>query len=233
MSTWNKITLYKFQQVNAINDRKDMHELDKLLFSICAVFNMTEHQLDNAGVKKAAKLTKKIKAIFDAPFAPGAAPRIGRYIPNYDPASFTFGQYIELCFYLSDNPVQNIHFVLASISRHLLRTHKTDDHSKKANYFLHQPMETVMGSYNLLVRRLEAFNKEYTSFFGLDGETHGNVQVDVFNKRYGWINAASQVAEYERIPLDDAYGLPIRQALNDLAYLKAKSKYEMAQLKKT
>lgn len=233
MSIWNKITLYKFQQVNAINDRKDMPELDKLLFSICAVFNMTEYQLDNAGVKKAAKLTKKIKAIFDAPFAPGAVTRIGRYVPNYDPASFTFGQYIELCFYLSETPVQNIHYVLASISRHLFRKHKADNHSKKARYFLHQPMETVMGSYNLLVERFKAFNKGYSSLFGLDAETHGNAQGDVFNKRYGWIYAASQVAEYERIPLDDAYGLPIRQALNDLAYLKAKSKYEIAQLKKT
>jgi capsule polysaccharide export protein KpsE/RkpR len=42
-----------------------------------------------------------------------------------------------------------------------------------------------------------------------------------FNKRYGWIYAASQVAEYERITLDQAFALPIRQAFNDLAVFKS------------
>ena len=77
------------------------------------------------------------------------------------------------------------------------------------------------------------FNKLYSNLFGLDPNTHnGDAQADGFNKRYGWIYSASQVAEYERITLDEAYGLPVCQAFNDLAYLKAKSSYEAEQIKR-
>lgn len=230
--SWNKITLYKFQQVTAINEKTDMPELDKLLFSICAVFDMTEYQLNNAGIKKAGKLSKKIEKIFSTPPAMKVNKRIGRYLLNYDPAGMTFGQYIELCFYLSGNAVQNIHLVLASISRTWCLKHRTADHRNKSAYFLRQPIERLLGSFTAFVESFRAFNNENKGLFGLDQETQGDVQGDFFNRRYGWIYAASQVAEYERITLDAAYGLPVRQAFNDLAYLKAKSKYELEQIKR-
>lgn len=233
MSNWDKITLYKFQQVNAINARKDASDLDKTLFSICAVFNLTEHQLDNVGLRKAGKLAAITQRIFETPFVLGAASRIGRYLLNYDIGSMTFGQYIELSHYLSaPNQIQTIQFVLASIGRRRFRKHKSDGHKARADYFLLQRAELVMGSFTFLRERFKAFNKLYPNFFGLDPDTHGEVQGDAFNRRYGWIYSASQVAEYERITLDEAYGLPVTQALNDLIYLKAKHKYEAEQLKR-
>jgi len=40
------------------------------------------------------------------------------------------------------------------------------------------------------------------------------------------------VAEHERITLEEAFDLNVRQALNDLSYLKAKRQYDEQQLKK-
>jgi len=40
------------------------------------------------------------------------------------------------------------------------------------------------------------------------------------------------VAEHERITLEQAFDLNVRQALNDLSYLKAKRNYDEQQLKK-
>jgi hypothetical protein len=75
-----------------------------------------------------------------------------------------------------------------------------------------------------------ALNKEFGSLFGLDEEVHPQASRDSFmrefNTRYGWIYSASVVAEYEKISIDQTYKLPVKQALNDLVYLKAKSKYE-------
>lgn len=232
MSKWNKISLYKFQQVNAINSKEAMSDMDKLLFSICVVFDMTEYQLDNAGVNKAAKLMNNVQAIFSAPFPATASERIGPYFINYDISVITFGQFIELSFFLSLNPIQNAHYILATLSHRWLRKNKSSDHRKKADYFLTRPVGAVMGSVPVIQERFKAFTAEYKSLFGLDHEAAGDVQEDKFNKRYGWIYAASQVAEYERITLDQAYGLPIRQALNDLAFLKAKGRYEAEQVKK-
>ena len=77
------------------------------------------------------------------------------------------------------------------------------------------------------------FNKEYKNLFGIDKEVAGDVQDIEFNKRYGWIYSATQVADYEKITLDETFALPVRRAFNALAYLKAKGKYDYDQLRKS
>lgn len=231
MNHWNKISLAKFQQIEAVKARRDIDEVDKVLFTTCIIFNLTEHQLNNAGVKKANKLISKVSKIFETEFKPEAKKRIGKYFINYDPSAMTFGQYVELSFFLN-SPVQNAHYILASISNTLFRKNNSAHHRRKSEYFLHQPITKVTGSVTQIIENFKAFNKEYSVLFGLEKDVTGDVQQDPFNKRYGWTYSAEEVAKYERITLDQAYALPVRQALNDLAYLKAKSKYEAEQLKK-
>lgn len=232
MSSWDKISLYKFQQIDKINATGGMSDLDKVLFSTCVVFDMTEYQLDNAGVRKADKLTKKVGKIFSARVDHHPRRRIGWWFLSYDVSNMSFGQFIELAYFLQQNPVQHAHFILASISHAWKRSNRSRDHRKKANYFLQRPISEIMGCIALIQDRFKEFTAEYKSLVGLDRESMGDVQEDKFNKRYGWIYSASRVAEYERITLDQAMGLPIRQALNDLAYLKAKASYEAEQFKK-
>lgn len=229
---WNKITLGKFQQIEEINSRQ-IPDIDRVLFSACIVFDMTEYQMDNADPKKVVKLMGRMQSIFETPINAKVFNKIGRYFINYDIPKMTFGQYIELAFFLSNNPIQNAHYIMATIGNQWLRKHTARDHRKKASYFLDQPIEKVMGALKMISGTFMEFNKEYKSLFGVDKEVSGDVQEDVFNKRYGWIYSASQVAEYERITNDEAFALPVRQALNDLAYLKAKGKYEAEQLRKS
>ena len=228
---WDKITLYKFQQVEAINS-KEMDELDKMLFTICMVFDYTEYQLDNLPLKKESKLTNKITKIFSSDFKEKIYKRIGWYFIDADVSKLTFGQYIEVAFFLSNGPLLNAHYVMASISHTLFNKNNADKHREKSQYFLNQPITKIMGNLKLIIENFTAFNNEYKALFGLDKEVSGDVQEDKFNKRYGWIFSASQVAEYERINLEQAFKLPIRQALNDLSYLKAKALYESEQIKR-
>lgn len=232
MSKWKNISLFKFQQIETINASNEYDNLNKVLFSACVVFGMTEHQLDTAGIKRASKVIGKVNRIFSSEFQPITSDRIGKYILQYDVSALTFGQYIELSFFLQGG-VGKAHYSLASISRTRLGKYKTAGHWKRAEYFLSRPAEITIGCLKTLMAGFEKFNKEYKGLFGLDAEAYETeTQHDPFNKRYGWTYSASCVAEYERITLDDAFGLPVRQALNDLAYLKAKVIYEAKERKK-
>jgi hypothetical protein len=89
-----------------------------------------------------------------------------------------------------------------------------------------------MASLKEFAERFNEFIGTYNSLFGLDKDMFDQgQQVDRFNKQYGWIYSATVIAEHERITLDQAFGIPIRQAFNDLIYLKAKGRYEAEQHK--
>lgn len=232
MSKWKNISLFKFQQIETINASAEYDNLNKVLFSACVVFDMTEHQLDTAGIKKASKVIGKVNRIFSSEFQPITSDRIGKYILQYDVSALTFGQYIELSFFLQGG-VSKAHYSLASIGRTRFGKYKTAGHWRRAEYFLSRTAEITIGCLKTLMAGFEKFNKEYKGLFGLDGDTYDpEAEKDLFNKRYGWTYSASCVAEYERITLDDAFGLPVRQALNDLAYLKAKVIYEAKERKR-
>lgn len=232
--TWDNITLGKYQQIDKINSQ-EQSDIDKVLFSACALFDMTEYEMDNTDPKRVVKMMAKMQSIFETPFSPNALTKIGRYVLSYDVSKMTFGQYIELAFFLADKTkaTQYAHYIMATISRQWPRKHTARDHRKKANYFLNQPVEKAIGCVNRVVDGFNQFNDEYKSLFGVDKNVSGDVQEEEFNKRYGWIYSATQVAQHEGITLDATFALPVRQALNDLAFIKAKDRYEADQFRKT
>jgi hypothetical protein len=94
-------------------------------------------------------------------------------------------------------------------------------------------VETI-GAIKAFMTNLNRFNAEYKNLFGLDTQVNGEgASSAFFNKRYGWTYSVSQIADYERITLEEAFSLPVRQGLNDLNYLKEKGKYEAEQSKKS
>ncbi len=229
---WSLVSLFKFQQIDAINANTSLDDTDRTLFSTCVVFDLTEYQLDNMPLKKANKLIRRITKIFTTEFKTVPQKKIGKWLLNYDISKMTFGQYIEISFYLSIKPIAHAHKIMASIAHEYGMKNNAEEHEAKADFFLTQPVEKITGSLAEVIKTFKAFNDQYKDLFGLDVEVHGvEAQVNKFNKRYGWIYAASQVAEYERIPLDQAYALPVRTAMHDLTFLKAKAKYESEQIK--
>ncbi len=230
---WDKITLYKFQRIDAINQR-DIPEVDKTLFSVCEVFGLTEFQLDNMPVKKAAKLISKTEKIFLSPFNPKPVNWFGAYKVEYNPANITFGQYVELSYFLQsvkkDAPIRNGHYILASICNYPINR-LSNSHPKKAAYFLKAPIQQVIGTISKFTENFNDFNSKFTGLFGLSDDTEEEVKQDKFNVRYGWTYSASVVAEYQRIPLNDVYKMNVKEVLNALSYLKEKAAYEERILK--
>lgn len=43
---------------------------------------------------------------------------------------------------------------------------------------------------------------------------------------FGWIYNAEQIADYERIKLEEVFDLPVMQFLNGLSYLKARGQHQ-------
>ncbi|MFT3679433.1 MAG: hypothetical protein QM791_04120 [Ferruginibacter sp.] len=227
---WKDISVYKFQQIDSINN-KPIDQVDKTLFAACVLFGYTEFELDNLPLQKVAKFIDKIEKAFSSPPNPFASRMVGKYLIEYRPDKLTFGQYVELSFFFQMPVIQSCHYIVASISRLPFRKNSASDHKNKANYFATRSIEEILGCVNKFRDNFEAFNKEYGSLFGGQNEDGEPVPVDKFTRRYGWTYSASCVAEYEKITLDQAYALPIRQALNDLVYLKEKSIYEEKLLK--
>lgn len=229
---WDKITLYKFQQIDAINARQEVSDMDKVLFSVCVVFDMTEYELDNTPIGKVNKMMAKVTKIFQSPFNAEPKSRLGKYFIKYDVGAMSFGQYIELSHYLT-NSVQNAHKAMASISNKWLRENNADEHTEKANYFLTVPIGKINGCIALITKNLASLTAQYKDLFGLDTVVHAATPpADPFIKRYGWMYAASQIADYEKITLEQAYKLNVRQAFHDLTFLKARSRFEVEQTKK-
>lgn len=227
MRSWKDISLFQYQQIELVNSIPGYDEVDKVLFSVCAVYDMTEAELNAKKGKEAMRLVKRMSAVLSTPIAPAAVNRIGPYRMLYDVSSFTLGQYVELAFFFQQT-VKNAQYILASCSRRRYRKYSTDGHRQRADYFTTVPVETAIGSTQLIRKRFDALNKEFGFLFGLDDEAHAEgAKADKFNQRYGWTYSASAIAEYERITLEAAYGLPIRQAFNDLAFLKARANYEI------
>lgn len=230
---WNNISLYKFQKIEAVNQKKEMSDIDKTLFSTCIVFDMTEYQLDNLPINKVNRLAAEMTKIFAIELKPKPQKRIGKYFLSYDISSMRFGQYKELSFYLSNNYIQNAHKIMASISSAWRKKNTSDYHTERASFFLAKSIVKIIGCLSLVVEKFAAFNKEYNWLFGLDKDTHDEqAQNDFFNKRYGWFYASEQVAAYRRIELEAVDNMNIREVFNDLAYLKAKTKYEAELFKK-
>jgi len=237
---WKKITLYKYQRLEEIELRK-IDPIDKVLYSTCVVYNLTEWQLDNMNPKKATKKILRMTKILESKVNPVAKNRIGKYWINYDISKMTFGQYIEIAYFIQSGVLPSIHFILASCSHLPFTKNNPNKHSIRSEYFLHKPIEITLGSALLIINNFNEFNKKYKGLFGLksnneemDDDTIRRInkeEQDPFNRQFGWIYSATQVAEHERITLDKAFALPVTQAMNALSFLKAKGKYQERQLK--
>lgn len=232
MITWDNISLNKFQQVKQLYANDTLSDIDKVLFSVCAVFDMTEFRLNNAPVKKASSLIWSMKKLMEV--APEYKPvkKIGKHIINYDPGTITLGQYITIMFYIGNDAIANAHKILSTISNDKKGKYDPEKQAERSDFYLEQPVSKILGTLKTFIESFAAFNKSYNGLFGVSTSDAGEVESDPFHKRYGWIYSATMVADHNRFTLDEAMGTPIRVAFNDLAFLKAKAQYDEKLLKR-
>jgi hypothetical protein len=231
MNNWDNVSLAKFQQINEISNRKDLDDTDKLLLQLCAFHDMTHYELNDLGAGKVAKLGMQLARILKSVFNPSAYEMIGEYMVNYFPDEMTLGQYIEVIYFISQDMIQNAHKILASITNVKGEKNNSDHHVIKSEYFLLKSVSETMGCLVHFKNQFQKFNDRYKSLFGI-GKDSAEIESDPFFKQYGWIFSATMVADHNRISLDEAYRLPVVQAFGDLAYLKAKGKFEERQINK-
>lgn len=236
MRSWNDITLYQYQQLEVINRRTDLEQVDKSLFAICALYDMSEHQLDKLNIRKVGKLSERIDKVINSEFKPTACNRFGEYSINYDPSSMRFGQYVELASFFRhpEAVIANAHSILASISHRVGEGNRSEDHAEKSEFFLTAPVQKAIGTVNEFAERFRIFNHSYEYLFD-SAPAEDDVPRETphpFLLRFGWIYNATQIAEHERISLDDAFGISVTQALNDLVFLKERELYFKDKFKK-
>ncbi len=230
--SWDKISFKKFLQIDDLNKDATLDDYDKLLFTACIVNDLLPEQLDKMEPKKAIRLCNKIGVIFTSNFTPIAKKRVGIYKIDYDPFHYTLGQYIELHHYLTTNPTQNGHLVMASISTRMLSKHSSKYHKERSAFFNNQPVAIVLGGLKKALDAFEKFNKKYEWLFGVGTENAAQVDNDPFNRRWGWMFSARVIAQDLGIKLDQAFNLPVVEAFNSLAYLKAKAIHDEKLLKR-
>lgn len=231
MIRWQDISLYRFQYIDQTNAMTTIDDVEKVLLITCELFGLTSEELDMMPVKKVNRRIRAVMKLMNSSPVGVARKKIGPYTIEYDPSRLTLGQFVELRYFLQDH-IHMGHYILASLSRRG-KKYESEGHSIRADFFLRQSITHVIAVIKDFAENFAAFLKEYNALFGLDKEMYDQgEQSDRFNKQYGWQYSAELIADYERISLDRAYGLPIRQALNDLAYLKAKGKYEAEQQQK-
>lgn len=218
-----KLTLEKYQAIEAITADKSLSEIDKTLYCICALWDYAPEELDKEDPKKVVKMAAKLTKIFQ--FKITAPTIIGIYKIDYNINNITFGQYIDLSFFFSFDTLEKSNYIVATMAKSVVKK----SHPQKAAYFLKSHVAAVTGAMDKIRSGFMALNKEFASLFGIDEDLEHSVKdtfQQQFNKRYGWFYSAEIVAAYERISIEDCYKLPAKRVLNDLVYLKAKQKYE-------
>lgn len=222
-----KISLYKFQQIDEYMSRTDLDDQDKLFFAVCVVFDYTEYELDKTDVKKVFRMCMKVTRMLQKEMNQKSYKKIGVYEPNYDPSTYTLGQFISLSTW-SQQYISNAHKILSTITQPGIDIGNQDE---RADYFLSVPMNRTVGSIKYFMENFRAFLSKYKRSFGLDK----NADVDdshPFMTKWGWIYSATRVALHNGVSLDEAMQFNVKQAFNDLAYLKAKDSFDAEQIKR-
>lgn len=220
---WKNITVEMYQYINEINE-SDMDQIDKLLYTMSFLTGRTEEQFDKINKFQFAKLQRQLSnRIAQLHVQSKEVARIKNIRFNYDVRKITLGQFIEVQHFYKGNYINNLHLIAASFS-----TCKDYLHVERADMILKLPMLSVLYNVTKFLEVIKKLSDEYRGLFGIEDIEQEQFKplTNGFNEQYGWIYSAQKIAEFERIKLDEAYDLPIIQAFNDLAFLKAHQEYE-------
>lgn len=85
------------------------------------------------------------------------------------------------------------------------------------------------------MQTLSEFNRGYPTLYPerIDDEDDGGRitrHPHAFEKHFGWYYSATQIANENNISIDDAWEMPVAEALYVLTYLKVKRDYEREML---
>lgn len=219
------MTLEQYQICYSINSSiKD--EVERMAMIICELWNKSPDEVDNLTRKQFLKYCDKVEKIFKKGFK---KPFYSLYRFETDATKFTFGQFIEMQFWLKKSPIENLHLVAATISK------SSKEHSIKANYFLKHNANLCL---NACLKSIDSLNELVSKYKGLfeiedsDAEDLEQYDKEMKLKRHpfievdGWTYAAREVGQWLGLNVHEAYELGVLEALNTLSTLKRKQDYD-------
>jgi hypothetical protein len=184
---WKDVTVWQWQQLQAIAKKKEDTELDKAVKTLAILTNRTESQIDSLSISELNKELKQIDWISKQEAKPKPVDFIKvngkRYRCIYDVRQIPFARYIESKFF-SEDVVLNLHKIIASMVRPMKLTWRgwkvakfdASKHEDYAQDLLSAPFESVYGSVVFFCQVFSDSIKSSKDFMILDLQKNGMTQ---------------------------------------------------------
>lgn len=184
---WKDVTVWQWQQLQAIAKKKEDTELDKAVKTLAILTNRTESQIDSLSISELNKELKQIDWISKQEAKPKPVDFIKvngkRYRCIYDVRQIPFARYIESKFF-SEDVVLNLHKIMASMVRPMKLTWRgwkvakfdASKHEDYAQDLLSAPFESVYGSVVFFCQVFSDSIKSSKDFMILDLQKNGMTQ---------------------------------------------------------
>jgi hypothetical protein len=216
------MTLKEYQRVaNLYNENED--ESTQIGWVFMDMFNMSIDQVMSLNKKQFYKYSKIVsKRFHNIDKKPFWSP----FKFETDALKITLGQFIECQHFMKQGQIDALHLVGASVWKDKRK------HQIKSEILLNTNVRHVLQDITKFFLSFAELVDSYKGLFETDetedepDELAKPEKPHPFADQYGWIFSAKQVAEHEGITLDAAFDLPVVQAFNDLAYLKAYQSFQ-------
>jgi len=207
-----------YQLIYNVTESVHIDDVDKAAYTVCHSFGLSTDKVDKMSPKQfLTKIDKAAKLLQKSIHPLWYSTKL-----NTDASTITLGQFIETIHWMKGGVIESLHLIAATMM------HGTE-HAKDAQVALKSNIRHILPFVLEYIESINALVKSYEGLFDSDEPIDPTVKPEPphpFVDRYGWIFSARQVADFEGITMDQAYDLPIMQALNDLSYLKSKQQYE-------
>jgi hypothetical protein len=213
------VTVKQFQNIAKI---EAMDDISHMALIVCSLYGYSEDYVDNMPPKKAlklfAKVTKKVQRV-EKSFL------FGTRKMQVDAFKLTFGQFIEINYWLKSGEIEAYHLIAASAIG-------SNNHKALADTILHQDVRRILLPVRKLLISYSELLMAYKNLFEIDKADASDEETHPFIEQYGWLFSAKRVGEYLGLNVNDTYKISIVEAFNTLAYLKNLNEYEAWQSRK-
>lgn len=215
LSDWQRIASFYDEE----ND-----EVEQAALLICDIYGFSPEQVDQLSPAVFQLYSYRVKRLFDRMMR---RPWWCRLRFQTDATQITFGQFVEIKYFLQQGAIDAMHLVAASI-----QIGGYADHKIRAERLRQTNARNVLPDVNQFMVSFNALIDSYSGLFekeeeeeDIDEAPRRKEAEHPFITQYGWIFSAKKVAEHEGMKLEEVFGIPVIQALNDLAYLKGEASY--------
>lgn len=222
--------------------------VEQVAYAVCYVYGFEPGQVNDM---KKEEFIPFMRGMEKKLRRSGIRPFYRRSLLIHDATKITYGQFVEVMtwvkMFATEDGVKKHELAADSIpliAASILKKRKPGQHKKNVARLQEMNVRRLLMDVRIFMLSYTELVESYSGLFDKEELTPDASQeeIDEYNKetelnihpfidQYSWQYSAKQIAEYERITVDQAYDLPIMQALNDLAYLKAENDYNKKRFK--